>query len=108
MSLLEDINALNDAARLQADYKLIDFEPALVPMLKPRGTDATFFKHIPDFSSIMSGYDTMVPAYMAFYKGQVICIFGGIPIWLGVGEWWRITDEAFPDHARAYNRESKL
>tara|TARA_R110002020_G_scaffold18119_3_gene63830 strand:+ start:1398 stop:1892 length:495 start_codon:yes stop_codon:yes gene_type:complete len=108
MSLLEDINALNDAARLQADYKLIDFEPALVPMLKPRGTDATFFKHIPDFSSIMSGYASMGPAYMACYKGQVICIFGCIPLWQGVGECWLITDESLPDHARPFHRVTKL
>ena len=54
MFLLDDINGLNEAARLHPDYKLIDFEPALVPMLKPRGTDATFFKHIPNFPGILS------------------------------------------------------
>lgn len=108
MSLLGDIVALNDAAKLQADYKLIDFEPALVPMLRPRGTDATFFDTIPNFAGILSGYASMGPAYMGCHQGQVICMFGCIPLWQGVAECWLITDVSLPDHARPFHRVTKL
>lgn len=108
MSLLSDIVALNEAAKLQSDYKLIDFEPALVPMLKPRGTDAVFFETIPNFAGILSGYASMGPAFMGCHKGQVICIFGCIPLWQGVAECWLITDVSLPDHARPFHRVTKL
>ena len=108
MSLLSDVNALNDAAKLQADYKLIDFEPALVRMLKPRGTDATFFEHIPDFETILSGYAALGPAYMGCFQGYPICMFGCIPLWSGVGECWLITDVSLPDHKRPFHRVTKL
>ena len=108
MSLLSDINALNEAAKLQADYKLIDFEPALVPMLRPRGTDATFFNTIPNFPGILAGYASMGPAFMGCHQGQVICMFGCIPLWDGVAECWLITDVSLPDHARPFHRVTKL
>ena len=108
MSLLSDINALNEAAKLQADYKLIDFEPNLIRMLTPRGTDATFFEHIPNFPGVLTGYASMGPAFMGCHKGQVICIFGCIPMWDGVAECWLITDMSLPYHARPFHRVTKL
>lgn len=108
MSLLGNIVALNEAAKLQADYKLINFEPALVPMLRPRGTDAVFFETIPNFSNVLSGYASMGPAFMGCHQGQVICMFGCIPLWQGVAECWLITDVSLPDHARPFHRVTKL
>ena len=41
MSLLEDIERLNEHVKIKPPHKIIDFEPALLPMLEPRGTDRT-------------------------------------------------------------------
>ena len=107
MSLLSDINALNKTAKLQPGYKLINFEPALVPMLKPRGTDNVFFRYIDNFPGILSGYAALGPAFMACHEGGPICMFGCIPLWEGVAECWLVTDISLPDHARAFHRVTK-
>jgi|TARA_R110002072_G_scaffold85965_1_gene194216 hypothetical protein len=108
MFLLTDIDALNRLSKLQKDYFLIDFEPAMIPRITPRGTDAIYFKYIPRFSEILAHYAQLGPAYMACYKGKIICMFGCLPLWNGVGEAWLITDVSLPNHARPFHRVTKI
>ena len=106
--MLDDIVLLNQSAKLTGDYKLIEFMPPLVKTLTPRGTDAVFFQHIHKFETVLAGYSQIGHAYMAVYKGQLICIFGCVPLWQGVAECWLITDETLPNHARPFHRVSKF
>ena len=108
MSLLSDIVELNRLAKLQPDYQLIDYNPVLLPMLTPRGTDSVFFDNIAGFATVLTGFAEMGPAYMATHKGQVICAFGCIPLWPGVGECWLLTDVSLPEHRRPFHRVTKL
>ena len=108
MSLLEDINAVNDLLPRYSDYFVIHFDPALLPMFKPRDTDQTFFDHIPNFDVVLSGYAEIGHAYYFCYKGKPICIFGVIPLWPGVGETWLITDVSLADHARPFHYTARV
>ena len=108
MSLLSDIPALNALMPRWPDYFVIDFEPAMIPMIKPRDTDQTFFDHIPDFKTILAGYKEIGHAYYFCHQGKPICMFGVVPLWPGVGETWLITDVSMSDHARPFHYTARI
>lgn len=107
MSLLEDIERLNERVKTRPPLKIIDFEPALVPMLKPRGTDQTFFDYIPNFHGVLAGYAEIGYAHMAVVNGKPVCMFGCVPLWSGVAELWMITDVDLASSARIFHRYTK-
>ncbi len=106
-SLLEDIERLNERVRIKPPHKLIAFEPALVPMLKPRDTDQVYFDHIPNFTQVLAGYAQIGYAHMGISRGKPVCMFGCVPLWAGVAELWMITDVNLGSSARTFHRVTK-
>lgn len=108
MSLLEDIERLNEHVKIKPPHKIIDFEPALLPMLEPRGTDRTYFDNIPNFHGVLAGYAEIGHAHMGITNGRPVCMFGCVPLWAGVAELWMITDVNLASSARTFHRCTKM
>jgi len=107
MSLLEDIERLNEHVKIKPPHKIIDFEPALVPMMKPRDTDQLYFDHIPNFTQVLESYAQIGYAHMGVCHGKPMCMFGCVPLWAGVAELWMITDVNLGSSARTFHRVTK-
>ena len=107
MFLLEDIERLNEHVKIKPPHKIIDFEPALVPMMKPRDTDQLYFDHIPNFTQVLEGYAQIGYAHMGVSHGKPVCMFGCVPLWAGVAELWMITDVNLGSSARTFHRVTK-
>ena len=107
ISLLDDIERLNERVKIKPPHKLINFETALVPMLTPRDTDQVYFDHIPNFIGVLSGYAQIGYAHMGISHGRPVCMFGCVPLWPGVAELWMITDVNLGSSARTFHRVTK-
>ena len=107
MSLLDNLEALNQAAKLRPPNAIVPYHDGFVQMIEPRGTDALFFEHVPEFHKVISHYSTLGPAFVGVHAGKPKCIFGAVQWWQSVAEIWMITDESLPEYALPFQRSTK-